>query len=293
MTAPRGMRLYAKVVVCTFFWGGAFIAGRVVAQHLPPMTAAALRFSIAAVVLIGWIARSGGVQARLTIKQLALTAVLGLFGVFLYNVCFFGALARIPAGRASLFMALNPLMTAALGAIVFGETLTSTKWAAFAISVTGVVVILTQGRVTTAQGPLGTGDVLMLCAPLCWAAYTLIGKRALTGMRPLLATTCAVLWGAAFLLCGAWTEYDCVQWSGIGLPTWLAVAYLGVFGTALSYAWWYDAVAALGSSRTAIFNNLVPLFAVVLSGIVLNESVAPSQIAGGALVIAGVLLVNR
>ena len=161
MTAPRGMRLYATVVVCTFFWGGAFIAGRVVAQHLPPMTAAALRF---------WIARSGGVQARLTIKQLALTAVLGLFGVFLYNVCFFGALARIPAGRASLFMALNPLMTAALGAIVFGETLTRTKWAAFAISVTGVVVILTQGRVTTAQGPLGTGDALMLCAPLCWAA---------------------------------------------------------------------------------------------------------------------------
>jgi drug/metabolite transporter (DMT)-like permease len=261
------------------------------------MTAAALRFSIAAVVLIAWMARSGGPKARPTIKQLALTAVLGLFGVFLYNICFFGALARIPAGRAALFMALNPLMTVALGAIVLGETLTRAKWAAFAISVTGVAIILAKGSLTTELGrigtAIGTGDALMLCAPLCWAAYTLIGKRALTEMRPLLATTCAVLWGAAFLLCGAWTEFDRVQWSGIGLSTWLAVAYLGIFGTALSFAWWYDAVAVLGSSRTAIFNNLVPVFAVVLSGILLDEPLAPSQIAGGMLVIAGVLLVNK
>ena len=101
MSHPKG-RLYAKVIVCTLFWGGAYIAGRVVVQQLQPMTAAALRFSIAAVVLIGWMVRSGGPRAPLTIKQLGLTAVLGLFGVFLYNLCFFGALARIPAGRAAL-----------------------------------------------------------------------------------------------------------------------------------------------------------------------------------------------
>lgn len=290
---PQATRLYAKVIACTFFWGGAYIAGRVAVQQLQPMTAAALRFSIAAVVLIGWMARSNGTRARPTIKQLALTAVLGLFGVFLYNLCFFGALARIPAGRAALFTALNPLMTVALGAIVLGETLTRAKWAAFAISAAGVAIILAKGAVTTELGRIGTGDSLMLCAALCWAVYTLIGKRALTEMRPLLATTCAVLWGAAFLLCCAWTEYDRIQWSGIGLSTWLAVAYLGIFGTALSFAWWYDAVAALGPSRTAIFNNLVPVFAVVLSGIVLQEPLDPSQIAGGTLVIAGVVLVNK
>lgn len=115
----------------------------------------------------------------------------------------------------------------------------------------------------------------------------------LTEVLPLLATTCAVLWGASFLLCGASTEYDRVQWSGIGLSTWLAIACLGVFGTALGFAWWYDAVAALGSSRTAVFNNLGPVFAVALSGIVLEEPLVPSQIAGGTLVLAGVLLVNK
>jgi drug/metabolite transporter (DMT)-like permease len=293
----RAKRPYIKVVACTSFWGGAFIAGRVAAQQLPPMTAAALRFSIAAVVLIGWMARTGDTITRPALKQLVSTAVLGLFGVFFYNVCFFGALARIPAGQAALFMALNPLMTAALGAVALREKLTKIKWTAFAISVMGVVIIMTKGRLAAGldsiRTAIGTGDALMLCAPLCWAVYTVVGKRALTGMSPLLATTCAVLWGAVFLFCGAWTEYDAIVWSHIEFPAWFAVIYLGVFGTALSFVWWYDAVAALGPSRTAIFNNLVPVFAVTLSSVVLNEPIALSTLAGGGLVIFGVLLVNR
>jgi drug/metabolite transporter (DMT)-like permease len=194
-------------------------------------------------------------------------------------------------------MALNPLMTAALGAVSLREKLTKKKWLAFAISLVGTVVIITKGRVMTELSSVfsavGTGDALMLCAPFCWAVYTLVGKRTMNGMSPLFATTCAVLWGALFLICGACTEYSAIRWSAIPAQAWLAVGYLGVFGTALSFVWWYDAVAILGSSRTAIFNNLVPVFAVSFASVILNESITWSTVAGGGLVIGGVLLVNK
>jgi drug/metabolite transporter (DMT)-like permease len=289
--------LYAKLVISSLFWGGNFIAGRIVAHQLPAMTAAAIRFLIAGVLLTGWMAMRGEPIRRPTLRQLVSTAVLGLFGVFLYNVCFFGALVRIPAGRASLFMALNPLMTAALAAIILREKLTRTKWVAFGISLVGTVVIITKGNPFSEFGGLtrvaGFGDALMLCAPLCWAVYTLVGRRTLSGMTPLSATAYAVLWGALFLVVGSWLQHADVDWTLQKASTWTAVAYLALCGTALSFVWWYDAVAVLGSSRTAVFNNLIPVFAVALSSVLLSEPIEPSAVLGGSLVIIGVLLVNR
>ncbi|CAN7256293.1 DMT family transporter [Pseudoduganella sp. LjRoot289] len=289
--------VYIKLVAVTLFWGGTFIAGRVLAQALPPLTAASGRFTVAAALLLLLVWKLEGGLPRLNRSQMAMTAALGFFGVFLYNLCFFAALARMPAGRTALFVALNPIVTALASALLFRERLGPLKWLGIAIAFLGAAVVITRGDPAGALHDIGQsvgmGEVLMFCAISSWAAYTIIGRAALKGLTPLAATTCAALWGLAFLAAGAAFETPAIAWSGFGWRIWASILYLGVFGTVLGFVWYYEGVKAIGPSRTAVFNNLVPVFGVTLASLLLGESILVSMVVGGALAIAGVTLTNR
>ena len=108
--APRGI-IYLKLLLVAFFWGGTFIAGRLAAQHVAPFSAAFLRFLIASAALLAVVWQRGGRLPVPTRGLLLPVALLGLSGVFAYNVCFFEGLRRIEAGRAALIIANGATLT--------------------------------------------------------------------------------------------------------------------------------------------------------------------------------------
>lgn len=296
-TQSRIPAVYLKLAAVAFVWGATFIAGRTLAQEMPAMVVAAARFSVAAVLLVLLAWKMEGGLPRLSRSQMLATAALGLTGIFLYNLCFFGALARIPAGRAALFVALNPIVTALAAAVILRERLTSRKWAGIAIAFVGAAIVITRGDLAGAMHDmsqsLGTGELLMLGGVVSWAAYTLIGRRALTNLSPIAATTYAALWGLLFLSIGAAGQLDEVNWAALTFTSAAAVAYLGVFGTVLGFVWYYEGVKAIGPSRASVFNNLVPVFGVTLGALLLGEPILVSMVVGGLLVVGGVTLTNR
>jgi drug/metabolite transporter (DMT)-like permease len=289
--------IYLKLIACTLIWGGTFIAGHIVSNALPPLTAASIRFSIAAALLLvlAW-KREGGLP-KLSLQQMGATAALGLTGIFLYNFCFFSALGKMEASRSALFIAMNPIVTALAAAAVLREHLNWRKWAGIGIAFAGAAVLITRGEPMAAlhdiSQSIGVGELMMLGAASCWAAYTLVGRAALKGLSPIAATTYASLWGLGFLLVTASRELPGVAWASLGWQVWASVTYLGAFGTVVAFVWWYEGVKALGPARTAVFNNLVPVFGVSLAALMLGEQVMASMIAGGLLVAAGVTMTNR
>jgi len=289
--------VYVKLVFVTLFWGGTFIAGRILAQAMPLMTAAAGRFAVAValLLLVAWKVEGG--LPRLNRSQALATAVLGFTGIFLYNLCFFGALARMPAGRTALFIALNPIVTALAAAILFRERLGALKWLGIAIALSGAAVIITRGDLVGVlhdiSQSIGAGELLMFGAITSWAAYTLVGRAVLKGLSPIAATAYASMWGLAFLSAGAAFEFSSIDWSAYGWQIWASIFYLGAFGTVIGFVWYYEGVKAIGPSRTAVFNNLVPAFGVVLAALLLGEPILLSMVAGGVLVVIGVTLTNR
>ncbi len=295
--APTAALVYIKLVLVALFWGGTFIAGRVVAQALPAMTAATGRFAVAVALLLLLAWKVEGGLPRLSKTQLATTAALGFTGIFLYNLCFLAALARMPAGRTALFVALNPIVTALASAWLFRERLGGVKWLGIAVAFAGTAVVITRGDPLGALHDvgqsIGAGELLMFCAISSWAAYTMIGRSALKGLTPIAATTYAAMWGLALLAGGAALEFSSIAWSALGWRVWASIAYLGVFGTVLGFVWYYEGVKAIGPSRTAVFNNLVPVFGIVLAALLLDEPVLVSMLVGGALAIVGVFLTNR
>lgn len=289
--------VYLKLAGVAFLWGATFIAGRTLAHEMPAMVAAASRFAVAVVLLLLLAWRMEGGLPRLSRSQMLATAALGLTGIFLYNLCFFGALGRIPAGRAALFVALNPIVTALAAAVILRERLTSRKWAGIALAFVGAAIVITRGDLAGAVHDigqsLGAGELFMLGGVVSWAAYTLIGRRALTNLSPIAATTYAAMWGLLFLSVGAAAQLGEVDWQALPVTAWASVVYLGAFGTVIGFVWYYEGVKAIGPSRASVFNNLVPVFGVVLAAVLLGEAILVSMVVGGALVVAGVTLTNR
>ena len=87
--------------------------------------------------------------------------------------------------------------------------------------------------------------------------------------------------------------FEGLAWDRFGLAFWAAIVFSGGLSTGLAYGIWNAAVRAVGPARTAMFSNAVPVVGVAAGVLVLGEPLLPLQLAGGALVIAGVLSVRR
>ena len=289
--------VHLKLVAVALAWGGTFIAGRAVADTMPHFTAASIRFLIATACLGFLLHRVEGRRLpTLSLRQWLTTAALGATGVLAYNLAFFGALALMPAGRTALVVALNPVITALAAAVVFRERIPTHRWSGIVLALIGVWVVLTRGAIGEAFAAFGHGELMMFGGVASWAAYTVIGRRLLSGAgapTALAATTLACAWGTAFLLLGAITEVPRVTRDMIDLRALAALAYLGLIGTALAFVWYYEGVRAIGAARTAVFTNLVPIFGVLLGALLLGEPILPSMLVGGAVAIAGVMLTTR
>jgi drug/metabolite transporter (DMT)-like permease len=290
--ATRGT--YAKLVAVPAIWGGTFIAGRILALAMPAAVGSLLRFIVAVLALLAaawWL--EGGLP-RLTRRQLLGTLLLGATGIFAYNLFFLGALARLPASRTSLIIALNPIVTIAAASLLLGERMSARRWFGVAVALVGVWIVVSRGDVLgSVGGAVGLGELLMFGGVCSWAAYTLIGRRVLAGLTPLAATTWASLWGVGLLALAAAPDLHDLGTDDLTLPVVLSVLYLGVLGTAVGFVWYYQAVQRLGASRTVIFNNLVPVFGASFGVLLLGEPLLPSMLLGGAIAVAGVMLVTK
>jgi drug/metabolite transporter (DMT)-like permease len=217
--------------------------------------------------------------------------LLGLTGVFAYNVFFFNGLKFITAGRASIIIANNPIVISAFSALLFREALSPVKVVGILISVAGAVVAISGGDpFTLLTGGIGIGDWYILGCVLSWSAYSLLGKRVMGSLSPLTAVFYSVVVGLLALLVPACMEGMPAAVVGYSLADWCHLAYLGWFGTVLGFVWYYEGIRVIGASRASLFINFVPISAIALAHLTLNEPLSPSLLAGGLLVVTGVTL---
>lgn len=272
-----------------FFWGGTWIAGRIVVQQVPPLAVAFWRFLCAGLALAAVARVSEGGLPRLSRQEWVTVFLLALSGITLYNFCFLFGLQYIAAGRGALVVALNPAVVALSAWLFFGDRMTPRKALGIGLALAGCLLVIANGQLARLfDGAIGLGEGLILGCVVFWAAYTFIGRRATLTLSPLAATAYASLLGCAMLGAAAWAHGD------LGVPdygsgAWAAILFLGLLGTALSFTWYADGVRQAGPTRAAAFINLVPLFAVLQGAWLLDERLSAAAYLGGALTVVGVM----
>ena len=288
------MLIYVKLILTAIFWGGTFIAGRVVAKDVGPFSAAFFRFAIASsfLTLIVW-----RIDGRLLLpkkRQMVPIILLGLTGVFTYNVFFFKGLKLINAGRASIIIANNPIFIAILSAYFFKEKLNLIKAVGIIISVTGAIIVISKGNLNEiVQGNIGRGEIFIFCSVLSWVVYSLIGKVVMADLSPLSSVFYSCVIGTFFLFFPACFEGILNNFHHYPIMAWLGIFYLGIFGTVVGFVWYYEGIKMIGPTKASLFINFVPVSAVILAFMILDEPFTLSLFIGTILVCAGVYLTNK
>ncbi len=295
---PSAWGVHARLLGMAVLWGASWPAGRVLAQAMPPLAAAAWRFTIAAVILLLWLRLAKGRWPTLTGRQWLGLAVGGTVGVFAYAVLFMMALQRVDASRAALVVTTNPVFTTVLAAWLFGERLNKRIGLGLVCAVLGAAMVLTHGAPWMIfSGGIGVGEWLLLGCVAAWVAYTLIGKVLLAGIDSLTATTMTatigtvLLWLCALVFEGPSTMVSAI--TGLQPSVWAAMVFLAVGSTVLAYAWYNHGIAALGAGTASSYISLVPVFGVGSAVLWLGEQLDTSLVIGGALGVLGLAISHR
>lgn len=287
-------RIYVKLFLTMVFWGGTFISGRILAHEVSPFSAAFLRFATASVILLVVLYRRNGRLPAVPGHLFLPIVCLGLTGVFSYNVFFFKGLQSIGASRASVIIANNPVFIALLAALVFREPMGWVKSVGVLVSVSGAVIAISRGDVTgLLSGGLGRGDLMIFACVASWVAFSLIGKSVVAHIPPLTAVSYAALVGAVLLFFPAAMDGMFQAVGNYTMVAWCNIVYLGVFGTALGFVWYYEGIERIGAARAGLFINFVPISAIVMAYFILDEAITGSLLVGTGLVLSGVYLTNR
>jgi len=288
------MKIYIKLLFTTLFWGGAFVAGKVVSQNVGPFSIAFQRFAIASVLLILLTWKIEGKLPALKKFQILPVILLGMTGIFTYNVLFFKGLKIIEASRASLIIATCPIFITIFSAIFLKEKINLIKALGIIISICGAIVVISKGNISRIfETGLGRGELYIFCCVLTWVAYSLIGKTVMRNLSPLASVSYSAIVGAAALFIPACFEGLLRNIGNQSMLDWSCICYMGIFATVIGFVWYYQGVQRLGPTKTGLFINFVPVFAILCAFIILHEPITISLVVGTALVISGVYLTNR
>lgn len=226
--------------------------------------------------------------ARLTARDVVELAALGLVGHFLYQYFFIGGLALTTVANSSLMLASTPVVIALISALLGYERVGLRHWVGAALSLTGIYIVVGRGFELGGRG--FTGDLMMVAAVLCWAIYTLGSRRLISRHSPVGVTGLSMAFGTLIYVPVMWSHVRAAPWSALGWRTWLAIVYSSIFALGVAYTIWYAGVRQIGSARTSVYSNVIPIVAMATAVIFLGEPLRLANVIGAAAVLVGVAL---
>ncbi len=276
------------MIIVALVWGGNFSVSKFAMEQIPALTFSALRFVLASGILLLIVKRQGAWQ-RLPRRTFWSLAGLGVVGNTFYQTAFMTGLSITTATNSAMIVAILPVMVAVLGSLLGIERASALMWLGVVLGTAGVLLVVTAHGVHLDSGEL-TGDLLVLFATVCWSFYTVGVLRAGQGVNPLQITALTAAAGTPGLLVVGLPGLLRQDWGMVSAKTWAALAYAALLSLVLAYVLYNRAVQGIGSGRTAIYNCITPLVAMVVAWFTLGEVPLGVQVIGVALVIGGVLV---
>ncbi len=298
-------RLDALLLLVCIIWGSNFTVIKTAFREIEPVAFNALRLLIASASFLGVIVfverrppASGSAALRwwsilrtdapLSRGDWLNLALIGAIGHFCYQLCFVGSLARTTVANTSLILGLTPASVALASAAIGQERVTRHHWIGLALSIAGLYLVVGRGAQVSRSALAGDG--LAALSVLCWTIYTLVGQRLMERHSPLGVTGLSMAMGTIPYVVLALPALGRTDWGAVSAQTWGALLFSAMLALCVAYLVWYVAVRQIGSTRTSVYSNVIPLVAMAVAFVWLGEPIGWAKIAGAAAVLAGVAI---
>lgn len=289
------MSPYLLLTLTSLFWSLNWVIGRALVGHVSPFALAFIRWIVAVAVMLPFAwpeIRSHWPSIRRNWRTIVW---LGFWGTGLHNVFAYLGLQYTTATNGVILNSSIPIMIIVLGWLVYRDTITRAQALGVALSLAGVLAILTRGDPGVLAGlSLNKGDLIVLVGMVFWAAYTIFLRLKPEDLPGLAMLACCGCVGVVILF--PLFIIEMAHYDGkveLSPATVAAMFYLGVFPSFVGYVFWNRAVAEVGSNVAGIFVHLMPAFGSLLAWIFLDERIQLFHLAGIALILAGIALTTR
>jgi drug/metabolite transporter (DMT)-like permease len=310
MSSRRFARIDALLLLMTIIWGINYSIVKTAFREIDPQAFNALRMIIASAVFLviifglprfrrygesedesgtdGGIASVFHTPASLTRRDWLDLLGLGIVGHVLYQYFFIGGLAATSVANSSLLLAATPVLIAVITALSGHDRIGPLHWLGAGLSIVGIYIVVGHGA-NIGDSSL-RGDLMMFTAVCCWAVYTLGARKLMVRHSPVGVTGLSMAIGTVVYVPLMWAHLRSVDWNAVSARTWLALVYSALFALCVAYTIWYMAVREIGSARTSVYSNLIPLVAMMTAVVFLGEPLSASKLLGAGAVLVGVAL---
>jgi drug/metabolite transporter (DMT)-like permease len=277
-------------LVVVMLWASTFVATKAAFAEVSPLAFLFSRFAImVALAFAVLLLRQRGPGRRVDRSDWRLFALAGLTGYTLYQLGFMLGLSRTSPFSSSLLIAMVPLFTVLILAVM-GEPTPVQGWVGLAVALIGVAIFLLDKRGASA-GTL-VGDLLSIGAAIAFACYGIISRPLVKKYPAETVSAWSVLAGAIPLFVIALPGALQQDWLALSGAAWLTIVYLAIFPVYIAYILWNFAIARRGVANATTFSLLVPIVAGLLSAIFLGEPFGPMKLMGAGLVLTGLVIVR-
>ena len=292
--ARRTASPYLLLTLTPFFWAGNWIVGRGLYREIPPMAMTFYRWFFALLILAPFALPHVRREWPLVIRHRRALLALGIVGVGTHNALTYLGLNYTTAINGVMLNSFIPVMIIALSWIFLRQRLSRLQLAGVALSLCGVLAILSGGRLETlAALELNRGDLLVILSMLLWSIYTIGLRWRPTGLHWLTFLFVIVCVGDAAVL----PLYLAESALGARLVfSWLnlaAIVGVALFSSVLGYIFWNRGVEQIGASIAGLFVHLMPVFGTLLAWLLLGERLRGFHLIGIALILTGIYLTSR
>ncbi len=287
------IKAHLALLGANLFYG----AGFTVAKHIMPRLIQPLGFifiRVSVVMLLFWLSYFGGEKFKAKIERKDwLTLVLGgLFGVALNQMLFFMGLNLTFPIHASLIMMSTPLLITIIALFVLKERLKAQKALGLLMGISGAFLLMSAGKEITMTGNSAMGDFFVFLNAASYAIYLVMIKPLMQRYRPIIVIRWVFFFGFLFVLPFGFPQFAAIDWSQFQATDYAAVAFIVICVTFFTYLWNIYALQHLSPSTAGAYIYLQPIFAAIISMVVIGEQLTWIKLLATILIFTGVYLVN-
>ena len=282
-TLSKAQGLWLLILVNTL-WGLSFIFSKTALEEgMPTLTLAFVRYVIACCILLPICLRSeGGVRLGAWAPRAFVTTLLGITVYYFFE---YTGLRLTTASAASLILSLVPMLTLLWRVVFAREHISLMRWGTVLLSLLGAFLVI--GADVSGGSLAMLGNLMMICACLCWVGYIFVSPRLMEACSALRVTTWQALAATLTFLPFALMERG--SWTSISAKAWLCIGVLAVFCSAICYVLYGVAIRSVDSLTVSLTININPIAACLGGFLFLDERLTALQLLGGFLILLSVL----
>ena len=238
--------------ITSLIFAGSIIAAKFAVFEMDPVIIILIRYLLAIIFLLTLLPHYGLKSLKVKFADLPVFILMGLFGIVGYHYFFFSSLNYTLVNKTAIINAFSPVVTGILAAIFINEKLSFINYTGILIAVTGVLGLISGGDTYTLfTFDMNKGDLLMLCAVISWAIYSLIVKRYSRKFTSYSITLYSSITGVIILTGLTFIENSWGQLKSLSTISYLSLIYMGVLASGVGYIFYNVSIRKIGPTKTS------------------------------------------